>query len=392
VRAALERLAASNCALVFDFDGTLAPIRARPEQGRLDPRLRAGLIALCARYPCAVLSGRARHDLAGRVAGIGFRALIGNHGLQDGARRPDARVRGWARALRQTLRAEQGVLVEDKLHSVSVHYREASSAARARRATLAAIAGLGPTRVIDGKRVLNVLPPGRGDKGAALRSLLSSWKVERALYVGDDVTDEPGFAVPGVLGIRIGRTLRGSRAAHLSSRARLASLIDLLVRLRSPHSMPAKARSPRASPVATHVDVLDFLRQLWAVDHALQRRSKRMLRERGITGPQRLALRLLLLQPGMSAGDLAAAMHVHPSTLTGVLERLERGKLLLRKARPGDQRSVELRATAKGAEIVRETRGTVEDAVRRSLARHSKRELAIARTVLSELESELLGR
>ncbi|MBM3976613.1 MAG: MarR family transcriptional regulator [Planctomycetes bacterium] len=156
--------------------------------------------------------------------------------------------------------------------------------------------------------------------------------------------------------------------------------------------MPARARVPSASPADSHVGVLDFLRQLWAVDHALQRRSKRMLRERGITGPQRLALRLLLLQPGMSAGDLAAAMHVHPSTLTGVLERLERSKLLLRKARPGDQRSVELRATAKGAAIVRETRGTVEDAVRRSLARHTTRELAIARTVLSELESELLGR
>jgi DNA-binding MarR family transcriptional regulator len=155
--------------------------------------------------------------------------------------------------------------------------------------------------------------------------------------------------------------------------------------------MSSKARVSPALAAASHVDVLDFLRQPWAVDHALQLRSKRMLRERGITAPQRLPLRLLLLRPGMSAGDLAASMHVHSSTLTGVLERLERGKRLLCKARPGDQRSVEVRATAKGAAIVRETRGTVEDAVRRSLARHTKRELDVARTVLSELESELLG-
>ncbi|TAJ21141.1 MAG: MarR family transcriptional regulator [Planctomycetota bacterium] len=155
--------------------------------------------------------------------------------------------------------------------------------------------------------------------------------------------------------------------------------------------MPATARARRPSPVDRGEHVLDFLRQLWAVDHALQRRSKQMLRERGVTGPQRLALRLLLLEPGISAGELAGAMHVHPSTLTGVLERLERRRLVRRRARPGDLRSVELHATPAGAAIVRETRGTVEDAVRRSLARHTQRELDVARDVLRELEQELLG-
>jgi len=51
--------------------------------------------------------------------------------------------------------------------------------------------------------------------------------------------------------------------------------------------------------------VLEFLRVLWQVDHALQRRSKRMARELGLTGPQRLVLRLVGRFPGLPAGDMS---------------------------------------------------------------------------------------
>src|SRR5688572_10921067 len=71
-------------------------------------------------------------------------------------------------------------------------------------------------------------------------------------------------------------------------------------------------------------DVLDFMRLLWAVDHALQQRSKQMLQTHGITGPQRLVLRVVGRYPGIAAGELANVLHVHPSTLTGVLKRLEK--------------------------------------------------------------------
>lgn len=387
----LIRLARSPCALVFDFDGTLAPIVARPEDAVLDHATRDSLRKLTPRYPCALLSGRARHDVVRRVQGVGFAAVIGNHGLDDGRRAPDPILRRWARELRRRLADEPGVRIEDKRYSLSVHYRASPRPAQAQRRAHTAITRLGAARVVAGKRVLNVLPPTTRDKASALRELLARNGVARALYLGDDATDEPAFAVRGVLGVRVGRSLRGSAAPHLISRAQVRDLIELLVELRSTGSMPASARSKRPSPVESGGHVLEFLRQLWAVDHALQRRSKQMLSERGVTGPQRLALRLLLLGPGMSAGELAAAMHVHPSTLTGVLERLERRKLIRRRARPGDLRSVELHATAAGADIVRETRGTVEDAVRRSLARHSQRELDVARDVLRELEQELLG-
>ena len=69
-------------------------------------------------------------------------------------------------------------------------------------------------------------------------------------------------------------------------------------------------------------DVLQFMQVLWAVVHGLEQTSKRMRGRIGVTGPQRLVLRVVGLFPGLSAGDLATILHVHPSTLTGVIQRL----------------------------------------------------------------------
>src|SRR5206468_4578402 len=61
--------------------------------------------------------------------------------------------------------------------------------------------------------------------------------------------------------------------------------------------------------------VLDFMRLLWAVDHALQSASKRMEATFGVTGPQRLVVRIVGRFPGIAAGRVAQILHVHPSTL-----------------------------------------------------------------------------
>ena len=90
-------------------------------------------------------------------------------------------------------------------------------------------------------------------------------------------------------------------------------------------------------------DVLDFMQLLWAVVHGLEKVSKRMGGEIGVTGPQRLGLRVVGLFPGMSAGDLASILHVHPSTLTGVLQRLVDQRLLARADDPLDRRRAVLR-------------------------------------------------
>jgi MarR family transcriptional regulator, organic hydroperoxide resistance regulator len=127
----------------------------------------------------------------------------------------------------------------------------------------------------------------------------------------------------------------------------------------------------------------------WAVVHGLERTSKRMTTDMGVTGPQRLVLRVVGLFPGLSAGDLAKILHVHPSTLTGVLQRLVAQKLLRRVDDARDRRRAILHLTTRGARINGVTRGTVESAVTRALHGVTVRERTVTRRVLQRLASEL---
>ena len=135
--------------------------------------------------------------------------------------------------------------------------------------------------------------------------------------------------------------------------------------------------------------VLGFLRLLWQVDHALQRRSKRMAKELGLTGPQRLVLHIVGRFPGIPAGELAALLHLHPSTLTGILARLERGGWVRRRADPHDRRRALFGLTERGRVLDSDDALTIEAAVLRVLARLPKEEVAVARAVLNELAVEL---
>jgi DNA-binding MarR family transcriptional regulator len=103
------------------------------------------------------------------------------------------------------------------------------------------------------------------------------------------------------------------------------------------------------------------------VVHGVEKLSKRMASEIGVTGPQRLVLRVVGLFPGVSAGELASILHLHPSTLTGVLQRLTTQRLLVRVSHPADRRRAVLRLTRAGVRANGISRGTVELAVSKTL-------------------------
>jgi MarR family transcriptional regulator, organic hydroperoxide resistance regulator len=138
-------------------------------------------------------------------------------------------------------------------------------------------------------------------------------------------------------------------------------------------------------------EVLEFMRLLWAVDHGLQSTSKRMESTLGLTGPQRLVLRLVGRFPGITAGRLAQIMHVHPSTLTGVLKRMEKRGLLERKSDPLDGRKALFALTDAGRAMDVPATGTVESAVERVLSRLSRARLQSAQEALMALAEELGG-
>ena len=135
--------------------------------------------------------------------------------------------------------------------------------------------------------------------------------------------------------------------------------------------------------------VLDFMRLLWSIEHGLQRWSKQMEARLGITGPQRLVLRVVGKFPGLSAGELAQIVRLHPSTITGILKRLVARGLLDRERDPGDSRRARLRLKPRAVAYTRASSGTVEQAVTRALNRVGRSNVRAARKVLAEVAQQL---
>jgi DNA-binding MarR family transcriptional regulator len=136
-------------------------------------------------------------------------------------------------------------------------------------------------------------------------------------------------------------------------------------------------------------DAIDFLRLIWAVDHALQRRSRSMAATLRITGPQRLVIRIIGRFPSIHARQLADILHLHPSSLTALLKRLERRDLVRRWPDERDRRRWLLGLTRQGQALNRETPGTIEAAVQRVLKTTTRNDLEVTRRVLSKLAREL---
>jgi len=178
-------------ALVFDVDGTLAPIVARPELSRVPDDAREALRRLAGRYLLvACLSGRPGTEAAALVGVDGVR-YVGNHGLElhPRAAELERELSGFRREV------DSAWPVEDKGLTLSFHYRGASDEAAA-VAALEEIAALAEQHGLEtrwGRKILEVRPRVEADKGTALRQLLGESGAELGLYAGDDTTDLDAF-------------------------------------------------------------------------------------------------------------------------------------------------------------------------------------------------------
>ena len=94
--------------------------------------------------------------------------------------------------------------------------------------------------------------------------------------------------------------------------------------------------------------ILEFIRRMWAVDHELQRVSKRMVERIGLTAPQRLAVRFIGRHSGVTLGELAELLHLHAGTVTGIVRRLEELGFVVQTRSTEDTRRRHLTLTAKG--------------------------------------------
>ena len=136
-------------------------------------------------------------------------------------------------------------------------------------------------------------------------------------------------------------------------------------------------------------ETLQYMQCVWELVHALDVRSKRMVKQVGVTGPQRYVIRIIGQKPNQTASQIAATIGKHPSTLTGVLARLETRGLILRTEDVEDRRRARFTLTASGRKIDKLQRGTVEAAVRRALARCEDRDIEGSREAMTLLVEEL---
>lgn len=249
-RRILARLARMHTLLVFDFDGTLAPIVPHPEAAAMNTATRGLLRAVCRYYPCAVLSGRSLSDLKRKLGEIDAAILVGNHGGEwdwplTRTHKLRAMTRRWRVLLSRRLASVGGVRVEDKGLSLAIHYRHAVDRAAAKRSIRSALAAIDGAHVTPGKCVMNVLASSSFNKGAAMRRLHEMFRCEASIVVGDDFTDESAFAcadLPGMIGIRVGAKRNSSAAYYLRSQGEVELLLRELLRLRNARLQEGRGR------------------------------------------------------------------------------------------------------------------------------------------------------
>jgi trehalose 6-phosphate phosphatase len=235
----IERLraaASTGALLAFDYDGTLAPLSNNPAASRMRPETTELLRSLAHASPVAVITGRSVRDVSLRLEAIPMLAVIGNHGAEPSpfARRAAREVAAWMPMLDALVATLPGVTIENKVQSVSVHYWHATDP----DTILAAIAALLPTlphkiHVVHGIGLVNLVPRGAPDKGDAVQRLVKTHGLPGAVFVGDELTDEPAFRqVTGTagLGIRVGRWPGTAASFHIDTQGDIEALLtELLV-------------------------------------------------------------------------------------------------------------------------------------------------------------------
>lgn len=196
----LLRQSASTSALLFDFDGTLSPTVPDPEQAQADDGLVDRLVALDQRYrTVAVISGRPVAFLVARLPDTLL--LSGQYGLEsvtDGQTTVRSGAEGWrdvvadaARRVEAETEANDGVWVEPKGLSLTVHYRHAPDAEPLVRSVIDALTETTGLVAHDAKQSVELRIPVAADKGSVVRELAEG--AGGVLFAGDDLGDLPAM-------------------------------------------------------------------------------------------------------------------------------------------------------------------------------------------------------
>ncbi len=235
--------------LLFDYDGTLTPIVAKPQDAVLSAQMRSLLIDLSKKdkYVVGIVSGRGLCDLKFLVSIPGL-IYAGNHGLEISGPNIDfahSGVKLSAQALNElqgllanALADVPGLTVEHKGMSLTVHFRGTPDSYNdSVDDTVVKVAEpfvqRGEVKITRGKKVVEVRPNLDWDKGKAIARIRESYPDRPLpLFFGDDQTDEDGFAVvqdQGGVAVFVGLPRTATIALHqVESPEEVAQVLELL--------------------------------------------------------------------------------------------------------------------------------------------------------------------
>ena len=191
--------------LITDVDGTISKTVPLPQEAQVSPLCRRYLSILCNHLALvAVISGRPASQVRDMIKDDRV-VYVGNHGLErlvDGRPFLAEGVRGYPDIIKsvtsqlvQSLPIE-GLKVEDKGITATIHYRLAAHPEAAKKRILAALknsAQAGNLRIMPGKMSINLLPPVEMDKGTAVLELIREYHLQSGVYLGDEITDIDAF-------------------------------------------------------------------------------------------------------------------------------------------------------------------------------------------------------
>jgi DNA-binding MarR family transcriptional regulator len=135
--------------------------------------------------------------------------------------------------------------------------------------------------------------------------------------------------------------------------------------------------------------VLTFLSEWWALNHAIEKTSKRMQARIGVTAQQRMLVRVIGAFPGIMSGQLARVVHLDPGTISTAIGRLEHAGLVARRRDGSDGRSVSLELTARGRSLDVPDPQTIEGALARALKQTARAQTAGVRAFIARFIDEL---
>lgn len=200
-----EVLSRSPFGLITDVDGTISQTAPTPQQAKISPLCRHYLLNLCNRLALvAAISGRPAIEVRNMIKIDGM-VYIGNHGLErwaGGRSEFPKDTQDYSRVIKSAIEeltpllSIEGISIENKGVTASIHYRLCREPQLAERNILAAIEDSPQARrlqIMRERMAVDLLPPVKINKGTAILNLIHEYNLQGGIYLGDDLTDIDAF-------------------------------------------------------------------------------------------------------------------------------------------------------------------------------------------------------